>query len=115
MKKLRKSPFFRFSRVPMRRLGQSVGLLLASVIYSAGVWAATADAGDETWGGLYTFVSGLFTGTAANVLSLSALVLGIGAAVVTQHKMASLVGALGVPIAIQVGPTIFQSLSGAVL
>ena len=114
MKNLRKNRIFLFSRVHLRRLGQwlTEGVLL---LYGTGAWAATVDKTDETWGGLYGFVSGLFTGGAALVLSLLALAAGLLAAAFTSHKMAAIIGAIGVPVAIQVGPGIFERLSGAVL
>mgnify|MGYP000162121537 CR=1 FL=1 len=77
--------------------------------------AASLNEADETWGDLYGFMHGLFTGTPGNILSLVALALGIFGALASNHKMLSLLGAIGIPIAIQVGPEIFEHLSGAVL
>lgn len=75
----------------------------------------TVDNNDKTWTPLYTFVHGLFTGTPATILCLIALLGGVFGALVSSRKAIMIVGAVAIPIAIQVGPTIFEHVAGAIV
>lgn len=90
-------------------------LFVTSVSYAANAGGGPTPGSDATFGKLFTTINGFFTGAPADILSLTALGGGIVGAMATRHKAASIALAAIVPIAIQCGPALFESLSGAVL
>ena len=78
-------------------------------------FAATVNVNDATWGGLYSRILGLFSGTAGGVISLVAFGAGLMGAIFTQHKALAMVAGISIPLAVAFGPTIFVGLSGAVV
>lgn len=78
-------------------------------------FAANVDANDATWGGLYSKILWLFTGTAGGVISLVALCAGVMGAIFSQHKALAVVAGISIPLTIAFGPAIFVGLSGALV
>ena len=79
------------------------------------VYAQTATKDDTTWGKLYVQVLSLTSGDPAVIISIMAFICGVLGAVMSQHKMMWLIGGISVPIAVQVGPSVYAALSGAVV
>ena len=89
-------------------------LLLLVSLHAMAVTAGGDPSTDTTWGSLYKIINDLFTGDAAIIVSLLALATGVLGAIATSHKATSIIMGIGIPIAINVGPSIFKGLSGAV-
>lgn len=77
--------------------------------------AATLNPADPVWGPLTRFVLSLFTGDPAIIAALSAFFMGLIFAIKTQHKLKSILGGLMIAVALQLGPSLVEHLSGAVL
>lgn len=91
-----------------------ISLMVILLLLSTHVLAATAKTEDATWGALLTTVQKWFTGDPGIIVSLLALASGVLGAIATSHKATSIILGIGIPIAINVGPSLFQGLSGAV-
>lgn len=91
-------------------------VMLLMLLLATDVLAATAGSGDDdsTWTSLMGTIKGWFTGDAAIIVSLLSLAAGVMGAIASSHKAISVAMAISIPLAINVGPTIFIGLSGAV-
>ncbi len=90
-------------------------ILLIYFLFVQNSFSAAVDTSDGTWGGLYSKILGLFTGTSGAIISLLALGACIFGALFTQHKVIAVVAGITIPLTIAFGPAIFVGLSGAIL
>lgn len=95
-----------------RCVANKADLLLLGLMGGFGC-AFASGTGDQSFGALNTFLEGMTAGTAGITISILAFFGGVATVFGTGYKMTGAVVALGIPILIHFGPTIFEGLSGA--